>query len=134
MELLACCILGNVSNSPLRRWSLPSQTNSLTDSPLYNLKFSDHLFIPNSYTSLGRRRFQHCRTNWEFGWVGDYIDYRGQCDGCGEELRGEYVDVTGTLWEGYRASFWTCFGACVASSLICAGGMRGLGKVGMKVE
>jgi len=47
---------------------------------------------------------------------------------------GSSVDVTGSLWEGYRASFWTCFGACVASSLICAGGMRGLGKVGLKVE
>lgn len=43
-------------------------------------------------------------------------------------------DSTGSLWEGYQASFWTCFGACVASSLICAGGMRGLGKVGLKVE
>ena len=39
-----------------------------------------------------------------------------------------------SLWEGYKASFWTCFGACVVSSLICAGGMRGLGKVGLKVE
>jgi hypothetical protein len=38
------------------------------------------------------------------------------------------------LWEGYKASFWTCFAACVVSSLICAGGMRGLGKVGLKVE
>jgi hypothetical protein len=44
------------------------------------------------------------------------------------------VDVTGTLWDGYRATFWTCFGAYVVSSLICAGGMRGLGKVGLKVE
>lgn len=40
----------------------------------------------------------------------------------------------GSLWEGYKASFWTCFGACVVSSMICAGGMRGLGKVGLKVE
>jgi len=39
-----------------------------------------------------------------------------------------------SLWEGYKASFWTCFGACVVSSMICAGGMRGLGKVGLKVE
>jgi hypothetical protein len=38
------------------------------------------------------------------------------------------------LWDGYRASFWTCFGACVVSSAICAGGMKGLGKVGLKVE
>jgi len=38
------------------------------------------------------------------------------------------------LWDGYRAGFWTCFGACVLSSMICAGGMRGLGKVGLKVE
>jgi MFS family permease len=44
------------------------------------------------------------------------------------------VDNTGSLWAGYRASFWTCFGACIVSSLICAGGMRGLGKVGLKVE
>lgn len=44
------------------------------------------------------------------------------------------VDVTGTLWDGYRATFWTCFGAYVVSSFICAGGMRGLGKVGLKVE
>jgi hypothetical protein len=43
-------------------------------------------------------------------------------------------DVTGSLWQGYRASFWTCFGACVMSSMICASGMRGLGKVGLKVE
>jgi Na+-transporting methylmalonyl-CoA/oxaloacetate decarboxylase gamma subunit len=38
------------------------------------------------------------------------------------------------LWEGYKASFWTCFAACVVSGMICAGGMRGLGKVGLKVE
>jgi hypothetical protein len=44
------------------------------------------------------------------------------------------TDATGSLWAGYRASFWTCFGACVVSSLICAGGMRGLGKVGLKVD
>lgn len=44
------------------------------------------------------------------------------------------VDVIGTLWDGYRASFWTCFGACVTSCLICAGGMRKLGKVGVKVD
>ena len=48
--------------------------------------------------------------------------------------RAESADVIGSLWEGYRASFWTCFGACVVSSLICASGMRGLGKVGLKVE
>jgi hypothetical protein len=39
-----------------------------------------------------------------------------------------------SLWSGYQASFWTCFAVCVASSLICAGGMRGLGKVGLKVD
>jgi len=49
-------------------------------------------------------------------------------------LEGTNVDITGSLWEGYRASFWACFAACVASSLVCAGGMRGLGKVGLKVE
>ena len=44
------------------------------------------------------------------------------------------TDMTGSLWEGYRATFWTCFAAYVLSSMICAGGMRGLGKVGLKVE
>jgi len=44
------------------------------------------------------------------------------------------VDVIGTLWDGYKASFWTCFGACLTSCLICAGGMRKLGKVGVKVD
>lgn len=39
-----------------------------------------------------------------------------------------------SLWSGYQANFWTCFAACLASSLICAGGMRGLGKVGLKVD
>jgi hypothetical protein len=50
-------------------------------------------------------------------------------DGAGGSTRGVMA-----LWEGYKASFWTCFAACVVSSLICAGGMRGLGKVGLKVE
>jgi hypothetical protein len=44
------------------------------------------------------------------------------------------ADLTGTLWDGYKASFWTCFGACLTSCFICAGGMRKLGKVGVKVD
>jgi len=43
-------------------------------------------------------------------------------------------DPTGSLWDGYKASFWTCFAACLTSCFICAGGMRKLGKVGVKVD
>jgi hypothetical protein len=75
--------------TPLSADGLSPQIKRLTDSPLYNLKFSYHRIVPNSYPSLGRRRFQHRRANWEFGRVGHYIDYRGKCDRCGEEFRGK---------------------------------------------
>jgi len=38
------------------------------------------------------------------------------------------------LLTGYRASFWTCFGAILLSCAICMVGLRDVGKVGLKRE
>ncbi|GME35261.1 uncharacterized protein K452DRAFT_272011 [Neofusicoccum parvum] len=38
------------------------------------------------------------------------------------------------LLEGYRASFWACFGAMILSIGIGAFGLRGVGRVGLKIE
>lgn len=38
------------------------------------------------------------------------------------------------LLEGYRAAFWTCLGAAALSCALVAVGLRGIGKVGLKVE
>lgn len=36
--------------------------------------------------------------------------------------------------KGYQASFWAMFGATIVCAGICAGGLRGIGKVGLKRE
>ncbi|KAJ8603665.1 hypothetical protein MRB53_042100 [Persea americana] len=47
-----------------------------------------------------------------------------------------YSDKTSpaALLEGYRAAFWSCFGAAVLYCVIVAIGLRGVGKIGLKTE
>jgi len=44
----------------------------------------------------------------------------------------EGINTEEVLWRGYKASFWMCFVWGIIGSLVCAGGLRGLGKVGLK--
>lgn len=38
------------------------------------------------------------------------------------------------LLQGYQASFWTMFGMTIACSLLCIGGLRKMGKIGLKKD
>lgn len=133
MELLESILLGNGSNPALCRWY------PITTIPLKVVLYT----ISNlAITSLFPVRTQALaggvfNTLAQIGnSVGLAITSIVAASVTASERSHETgkVDVTGTLWDGYRATFWTCFGAYVVSSLICAGGMRGLGKVGLKVE
>lgn len=43
-------------------------------------------------------------------------------------------DAVPALLEGYRATFWACLGLSVLYCLIGTFGLRGIGKVGLKVD
>ena len=47
---------------------------------------------------------------------------------------GKEKDVLGAELAGYRAAFWTCFGAAVVSGVVGVLGLRKSGKVGLKRE
>jgi hypothetical protein len=133
MELLAGSILGNDSNSTIRRW--------------YFHLTSHLILVLYTISNLAITSLFPVRTQALAGGVFNTLAQIGNSVGLAitsivassvtaaeRSHNAGNVDTTGTLWDGYRASFWTCFGAYVVSSLICAGGMRGLGKVGLKVE
>jgi hypothetical protein len=133
MELLARSILGNDSHPTIRRW-YSNLTSHLT-------------LVLYTISNLAITSLFPVRTQALAGGVFNTLAQIGNSVGLAitsivassvtaaeRSHNAGNVDVTGTLWDGYRASFWTCFGAYVVSSLICAGGMRGLGKVGLKVE
>ncbi|WPH00642.1 general substrate transporter, protein [Acrodontium crateriforme] len=51
-----------------------------------------------------------------------------------DESHYDNKDAVPALLEGYRATFWTCLGLSVLCCLIGTFGLRGIGKIGLKVD